>query len=56
MPEFSGLGTVKMILKDGEGHVLYHNFMNFVIKFEKNKPNTTILEIAAKDFKNRYGL
>ena len=51
MPEFSGLGIVKLILKDGEGHVLHHNFFNFVIKSEKNKPGVSILEVPAKDFK-----
>jgi hypothetical protein len=50
MPEIAGLGIVKFILKDNEGHELHHNFMNFVVKSSQNKPNTTILEVKPKDF------
>ncbi len=52
MPDFAGLGIVKMTLKDADGNVLHHNFFNFVVKSDKNKANTTILEVKPKDFKN----
>ena len=50
-PEFAGLGIVKLTLKDAEGRVLHHNFMHFVVKSSKNKPNTTILEAQPKENK-----
>ena len=50
MPDRAGLGIVKLTLKDGEGRVLHHNFMNFVVKSANNKPKTAIYEASAKSF------
>ena len=51
MPEMSGLGVVKLTLKDAEGNMLHHNFMNFIVKSSEHKSNVTILEVLPKDFK-----
>ena len=51
MPEFSGLGIVKLTLKDNEGNILHHTFMSFVVKSPQNKPKTTIIEVNPKDYK-----
>lgn len=50
-PVIAGLGIVKLLLKDAEGNVLHHNFMNFVVKSTQNKPKTAIAEVNPKDFK-----
>ncbi len=50
-PEIAGLGIVKLILKDGDGIVLHHNFFNFVVKSDKNKANATVFEVKPKDYK-----
>ena len=50
-PDMAGLGIVKLLLKDTEGNVLHHNFMNFVVKSTQNKPKTAIFEALPKDFK-----
>ncbi len=51
-PNFAGVGIVKIILKDGDGTVLHHNFMNFVVK--KNlvgfKNLRGLFEVKPKDF------
>jgi hypothetical protein len=51
MPGMSGLGIVKLMLKDDEGHILHHNFMHFVVQSSQNNSNITILEVQPKDFK-----
>ena len=51
VPEIAGLGIVKLILKDGDGIVLHHNFFNFVVKSDKNKANATVFEVKPKDYK-----
>ena len=51
MPDFAGLGIVKLKLTDADGNVLHHNFINFVVKSNQNKPKTTIIEVQPKDFK-----
>ena len=51
MPEMAGLGIVKLVLKDVDGHVLHHNFYNFVVKSSQNKAHVTIIEVKPKDFK-----
>jgi len=50
VPNYSGLGIVKILLKDRNGVILHRNFMNFVVKSSKNKRNTTIFEVNPKDF------
>lgn len=50
-PETAGLGIVKLILKDADGAVLHHNFYNFIVKSDKNKANTRIFEVKAKEYK-----
>jgi hypothetical protein len=51
-PEKSGLGIVKLRLKDGDGNILHHNFVNFVVKSIKNPTNAQIFEVKPKDFKS----
>jgi hypothetical protein len=51
MPEMSGLGIVKLTLKDADGNMLHHNFMNFIVKSAGNKSNFTVFEVLPKDFK-----
>lgn len=50
VPEIAGLGIIKLKLKDAEGNILHHNFMNFIVKSAQNKAKTTILEVQANDF------
>ena len=50
-PDMAGLGIVKLILRDNDGNILHHNFFNFVVKSDKNKANTTIIEVKPKDYK-----
>jgi hypothetical protein len=51
VPETSGLGIVKLTLKDPAGNILHHNFMHFVVHSSQSKPNFTILEVQPGDFK-----
>ena len=50
VPNYSGVGIVKILLSDHNGVVLHRNFMNFVVKSSNNKRNTTIFEVKPKDF------
>ena len=49
-PGFGGLGIVKLTLTDSEGNVLHHNFVNFVVQSNKNKPNTSIIDVKPNSF------
>ena len=51
VPETSGLGIVKLTLKDPAGNILHHNFMHFVVHSSQSNPDITILEVQPKDFK-----
>ena len=50
LPDRAGLGIVKLILKDGDGNVLHHNFVHFVVKSTQNKANTRIFEVKPKAY------
>ncbi len=49
---FAGLGIVKIILKDKDGNVLHHNFMNFVVKNNliPTLSGRSLFEVKPKDF------
>jgi len=49
-PVFGGLGIVQLTLKDAEGNVLHHNFMNFVVQSNQTKVNTTIIDIKPNSY------
>ena len=50
-PDMSGLGIVKLTLRDADGQVLHHNFIHFVVQSAQLNTNITIIEVQPKDFK-----
>jgi len=50
VPAVGGLGIVQLKLTDGEGNILHHNFMNFVVKSKQNNANTTIIDVKPNSY------
>jgi len=52
VPALSGLGVIKLKLKDALGNVLHTNFMHFIVKGDVNTANATIVEVAPSKYSN----
>jgi len=52
VPAIAGLGVIKFKLKDALGNVLHTNFMNFIVKGDMNKANSTIVEVLPSKYIN----
>ncbi len=51
-PDLSGLGIVKLRLKDQNGKVLHHNFMHFIVSSAQSVENTIVIDVEPKDYKD----